>query len=60
MAHVHSLVAQAELHFSRQFQQAEEVGDGGALLTNTLAQSLLGEVVLVDEFAESERNFDGV
>ena len=60
VAHVHGVVTQTQLHLGGQFEQAQEVGDCGALLADALAQALLRQVILIDEFAQGERDFDGV
>ena len=60
MAHVQRVVMQSQLHLGGQFEQTQEVGDGGAFLADALAQPFLGEVVLVDKFPEGQRDFDGV
>ena len=60
MAHIHRFVAQSQLHLCREFEQSQKVGNGGALFTDSLAQSLLRELVLVDELAEGEGYFNGV
>ena len=60
MAHVDTLVAEAELDFGRKFEQAQEVGDGGTFFANSFAQAFLREGILVDELLESQGYFDGV
>ncbi len=57
MAHVYPLVAQAELHLRGEFQQPEEVGDGGTFLADALRQPLLGQFILVDELSECQGYF---
>ena len=59
-SHVDALVAQAELHFGREAEQAQEVGHSGAFLAHTFRQTLLCEVVLVDEFLEGQGYLYGV
>ena len=60
MPHVYTLVAQPELNLSGQTEQTEEIGYRGPLLAYTLAQTLLGEPILVYEFLESECYFYGI
>ncbi|GFI67386.1 hypothetical protein IMSAG192_00914 [Muribaculaceae bacterium] len=60
MSHVDTLVAQAELHLSRKFQQSQEVGYRGTFFPDAFAESFLGQSVLVDELLECECDFNGV
>ena len=60
MSHVNSMVMQAQLHLGGQLEQAQEIGDSGALLADALAQAFLRQVILVDKFPESERDLDGI
>ena len=49
MTHVNPAVAQTELHFSREAEQTQEVGYRGTLLAYALAQTLPGEIILIDQ-----------
>ena len=60
MAHVNAFVAQSELYFCRQFQQAEEVGYGGAFFAYAFAEAFLRQLVLVDQFFECQGYFYGI
>ncbi len=60
MPHVDAPVAQTELHLCREFEQTQEVGHGGSLFSYSVRQFLLCKRILVDKFAESKRDFDGV
>ena len=60
MPHVEFFVAQAKLNLGWQIEQTQEVGNSSAFLADALAQSLLCEVILVDEFTEGEGNLNGV
>ena len=49
MSHVYLLVLQSHLDRSRQFQQAQVVGYGRALLAHSLAQTFLGQFILLQQ-----------
>lgn len=48
VTHVEAFVAQSELDFRGKFEETKEVGHGGAFFADALAESFLGEVILVD------------
>ena len=58
MAHVYLAVAECHLHTCGQLQEAEVVGDGGAVLAHTFAELLLRQVVLFDEALVGECHFE--
>ena len=60
VALVHVLVAQRHLHLCRQLEQAQIVGNRGAVLAHLLRKLVLREAVLLDEVLIGEGYFDGV
>ena len=60
MSHVYLLVLQAHLDGSRQFQQTQVIGDGGAFLSYAFAEAFLGEAVFFQQVLIGERYFYGV
>ena len=60
MPHVEPAVTQSELHLGRKLQQAQKIGNGGALFAYAVAEPLLCEIILLNKFFESKGNLNGV
>ena len=60
VSHADVAVAESDLNLGREFQQAQEVGDGGAALADLSAQLFLGEAALINETLVRDGHFDGV
>ena len=58
--HVYLLVLQSHLDGSRQFQQAQVVGNGGTLLAYAFAEAFLRQSVLFQQVLVGKRYFHGV
>ena len=60
MSHGDMSVADGDLHFGGQFEQAQEVGDGAAALADLVAKLFLGQVALVDETLVGDGHLYGI
>ena len=58
VTHVHTLVAQAELHLGGQLQQAKEICHRSTLFSYALAQALLSKIILVNQLLERKGYLD--
>ncbi len=60
VSHVKTFVAQTELYLGGKFEQTQKISHSGAFFSDTLTESFLCKIVLIDEFAECERDLDGI
>ena len=60
MSLVDLAVLEGHLHLCGELEQPEVVGDGGAVLADLLRESVLRQVVLLDEVLVGQGYFDGV
>ena len=60
VAHADGFVPNGELHFCGELQQANVIGDGGAVLAQAYPEVFVREFALVDQSFERNGNFDGV
>ena len=60
MSHIYFLVLQCHLDRGRQFEQTQVIGNGSAFLSHAVAQSFLGQSVLLDEVLVGKGDFQRV